>query len=195
MIANVASDDALILPHDANPAGLNFRERQGYDGSSEITRNDGPLFWLTSASIANLSQVRAISMRMDCTLKFGSHSANRRHCAACCLHSTGVITHSPRNALPTASSYAAVGVSSDALMSTGAGKHTISGGASSRPHRAKLEGGGTSITPRPKEIRTSSQLPRSCRRLQALFQPNGPGLHNLGSSSSLRRFDRSRPTQ
>jgi hypothetical protein len=28
MIANIASDDALILPHRANPAGLNFRERQ-----------------------------------------------------------------------------------------------------------------------------------------------------------------------
>jgi hypothetical protein len=27
MIANIASDDALILPHRANPAGLNFRER------------------------------------------------------------------------------------------------------------------------------------------------------------------------
>jgi hypothetical protein len=24
MIANIASDDALILPHRANPAGLNF---------------------------------------------------------------------------------------------------------------------------------------------------------------------------
>jgi hypothetical protein len=30
MIANIASDDALILPHRANPAGLNFRERQGF---------------------------------------------------------------------------------------------------------------------------------------------------------------------
>jgi hypothetical protein len=29
MIANIASDDALILPHRANPAGLNFRERHG----------------------------------------------------------------------------------------------------------------------------------------------------------------------
>jgi hypothetical protein len=29
MIANITSDDALILPHHANPAGLNFRERQG----------------------------------------------------------------------------------------------------------------------------------------------------------------------
>jgi hypothetical protein len=28
MIANIASDDALILPHRANPAGWNFRERQ-----------------------------------------------------------------------------------------------------------------------------------------------------------------------
>ena len=28
MIANIVSDDALILPHRANPAGLNFRERQ-----------------------------------------------------------------------------------------------------------------------------------------------------------------------
>ena len=27
MIVNIASDDALILPHHANPAGLNFRER------------------------------------------------------------------------------------------------------------------------------------------------------------------------
>jgi hypothetical protein len=25
---HIASDDALILPHHANPAGLNFRERQ-----------------------------------------------------------------------------------------------------------------------------------------------------------------------
>jgi Integrase core domain len=29
IIANIASDDALILPHRANPAGLNFRQRQG----------------------------------------------------------------------------------------------------------------------------------------------------------------------
>ncbi len=28
MIANIASDDALILPLRANPAGLDFRERQ-----------------------------------------------------------------------------------------------------------------------------------------------------------------------
>jgi hypothetical protein len=28
MIANIASDDVLILPHHPNPAGLNFRERQ-----------------------------------------------------------------------------------------------------------------------------------------------------------------------
>jgi glutamate/aspartate transport system permease protein len=28
MIANITSDDDLILPHSANPAGSNFRERQ-----------------------------------------------------------------------------------------------------------------------------------------------------------------------
>jgi hypothetical protein len=28
MIANIALDDGLILPHSANPAGSNFRERQ-----------------------------------------------------------------------------------------------------------------------------------------------------------------------
>jgi len=27
MIANIASDDGLILPHSANPTGSNFRER------------------------------------------------------------------------------------------------------------------------------------------------------------------------
>jgi hypothetical protein len=36
MIANIASDDALILPHHANPAGLNFRERQGVERQREI---------------------------------------------------------------------------------------------------------------------------------------------------------------
>src|SRR2546430_10752454 len=29
MIANIALDDGLILPHSANPTGSNFRERQG----------------------------------------------------------------------------------------------------------------------------------------------------------------------
>jgi hypothetical protein len=28
MIANIALDDGLILPHSANPTGSNFRERQ-----------------------------------------------------------------------------------------------------------------------------------------------------------------------
>jgi hypothetical protein len=28
MIANIASDDGLILPHSATPTGSNFRERQ-----------------------------------------------------------------------------------------------------------------------------------------------------------------------
>src|SRR5438034_8025616 len=31
MIANITSDDALILPDHANPTGLNFRERQAYE--------------------------------------------------------------------------------------------------------------------------------------------------------------------
>src|SRR5260370_6565199 len=34
MIANIASDDGLILPHSANPTGSNFRERQGARGFS-----------------------------------------------------------------------------------------------------------------------------------------------------------------
>ena len=45
MIANIAFDDALILPHRANPAGLNFRERQvdsqekmGHCGGSSFCR-------------------------------------------------------------------------------------------------------------------------------------------------------------
>jgi hypothetical protein len=31
MIANIALDDALILPHSANPTGSNFRERHVSD--------------------------------------------------------------------------------------------------------------------------------------------------------------------
>jgi hypothetical protein len=38
MIANIASDDALILPHHANPVGLNFRERQGLHGRASRLR-------------------------------------------------------------------------------------------------------------------------------------------------------------
>src|SRR2546422_792766 len=32
MIANIAGDDDLILPHSANPTGSNFRERQDSRG-------------------------------------------------------------------------------------------------------------------------------------------------------------------
>jgi hypothetical protein len=39
MIANIASDDALILPYRANPAGLNFRERQGTRQGQQDYRN------------------------------------------------------------------------------------------------------------------------------------------------------------
>src|SRR5262245_35026042 len=69
------------------------------EASGGITRNDGPFPWLISAPIASLSQVRAMSIRMACTLKFGAPWAIRRHCAACSLHSTGLITHSPTNSL------------------------------------------------------------------------------------------------
>jgi hypothetical protein len=48
-------------------------------GSPEITCNRGPLFWPISASSASLSQVRAMSIRMACTLEFGARSAIRRH--------------------------------------------------------------------------------------------------------------------
>jgi hypothetical protein len=34
MIADIALDDALILPHRANPTGLNFRERHLSSGAS-----------------------------------------------------------------------------------------------------------------------------------------------------------------
>jgi hypothetical protein len=44
-------------------------------GSPEITCNRGPLFWPISASSASLSQVRAMSIRMACTLEFGARSA------------------------------------------------------------------------------------------------------------------------
>jgi len=38
MIANIASDDALILPYRANPAGLNFRERQVQEEAPRLNR-------------------------------------------------------------------------------------------------------------------------------------------------------------
>jgi hypothetical protein len=41
MIANIASDDALILPHRANPAGLNFRERHPGDIPPAVLEVDG----------------------------------------------------------------------------------------------------------------------------------------------------------
>ena len=46
MIANIALDDALILPHGANPAGLNFRERQVSAAPDARTSFGG---WLTTA--------------------------------------------------------------------------------------------------------------------------------------------------
>jgi hypothetical protein len=46
MIANIALDDALILPHRANPTGLNFRERQVL--REVLARKWGGLFWAAS---------------------------------------------------------------------------------------------------------------------------------------------------
>jgi hypothetical protein len=43
MIANIAPDDALILPHRANPAGLNFRERQPHVRPFAMV--DGPMIF------------------------------------------------------------------------------------------------------------------------------------------------------
>jgi hypothetical protein len=35
-MASIASDDALILPHRANPRGWNFRERQDYKNTQNL---------------------------------------------------------------------------------------------------------------------------------------------------------------
>ena len=51
---------------------------------------------LCSASSASRSQVRAMSIRMVRTRKFGACSAICRHSAACSLHSTDVIIAMPR---------------------------------------------------------------------------------------------------
>jgi len=51
---------------------------------------------LCSASSASRSQVRAMSIRMVRTRKFGACSAICRHSAACSLHSTDVIIAVPR---------------------------------------------------------------------------------------------------
>ena len=45
MIANIALHDALILPHRANPAGLNFRERQHYFDPNKAAFQDFDPFW------------------------------------------------------------------------------------------------------------------------------------------------------
>jgi hypothetical protein len=47
MVANIASDDALILPHRANPAGLNFRERQPRGKLSTVSSRRSPRSVLT----------------------------------------------------------------------------------------------------------------------------------------------------
>jgi hypothetical protein len=49
MIANIALDDGLILPHSANPAGSNFQERQ------PLVRVANPL--ALRRAVARISQV------------------------------------------------------------------------------------------------------------------------------------------
>jgi hypothetical protein len=43
MIANIVSDDALILPHHANPAGSNFRERQVFGATHNRSPGASPI--------------------------------------------------------------------------------------------------------------------------------------------------------
>jgi hypothetical protein len=62
-------------------------------GASDAIGCKGGAFVLLehSASIASLSHIRAMSIRMDWTLEFGARAAICRHSMACRLHSTGVI--------------------------------------------------------------------------------------------------------
>jgi len=62
-------------------------------GASDAIGCKGGAFVLLeySASIASLSHIRAMSIRMDWTLGFGARAAICRHSMACRLHSTGVI--------------------------------------------------------------------------------------------------------
>jgi hypothetical protein len=43
MIANIALDDGLILPHGANPTGSNFRERQARERPAAAMYNARPV--------------------------------------------------------------------------------------------------------------------------------------------------------
>jgi hypothetical protein len=60
----------------------------------------GSALWPISASSASLSQVRAMSIRMPCTLEFGASSAICRHSPARSLHLIGFITLRPRTVTP-----------------------------------------------------------------------------------------------
>ena len=55
--------------------------------------------WLSSTSSASLVHVRAISVRMACTLGLGARAAICRHSAARSRHSIGVIIMCPRSEL------------------------------------------------------------------------------------------------
>jgi hypothetical protein len=66
--------------------GADQRSTRGSYGNND-------LFFCLDCSIssASLRQVRAISISIDCILKFAARSAVRSHSIACCRHSTDVI--------------------------------------------------------------------------------------------------------
>jgi hypothetical protein len=66
--------------------GADQRSTRGSYGNNDL------FFCLDcSTSSASLCQVRAMSIKMDCILKFDARSAIRWHSTARCWHSTGVI--------------------------------------------------------------------------------------------------------
>ena len=72
MIANIASDDGLILPHSANPIGSNFRERQWsgewfcvQDGLETIIR--GPARCQHSFGLSGRDRLNGQCVRHLCT--------------------------------------------------------------------------------------------------------------------------------
>jgi hypothetical protein len=79
MIANIASDDALLLPHRANPAGLNFRERQRSRSSRVASGLDPSIGVFRSQEEAKQQNHRAADVRRFAYLIntneiFGTHT-------------------------------------------------------------------------------------------------------------------------
>jgi hypothetical protein len=61
-MASIAPDDALILPHRANPRGWNFRERQGLDGRSATARRFRDLVNAFVADMGGLDRCSEIKL-------------------------------------------------------------------------------------------------------------------------------------